>query len=147
MDVLPIYSNDEIADYLTAGYWGGSTRALNLLPNNTIYADFNGFSGTNFWGETDDRGNLPRATGRQCKAFRYGPDRLSPPCRSRCRLPRDHGVRPSRARSPDSTFNLIVVFGPFRIRIAGTADVDDLDFFQRAKRLSRFGNVGLQPVR
>ena len=56
MDVLPIYSNDEIADYLTAGYWGGSTRALNLLPNNTIYADFNGFSGTNFWGETDENG-------------------------------------------------------------------------------------------
>jgi len=54
--VLPVYTNDQIAAYLTHGYWGGSTNALSVTASNTIYADFDGFAGTNFWGESDDNG-------------------------------------------------------------------------------------------
>jgi len=56
MAVLPVFNNDQIADYLTNGFWGGSSNPLNLTSGNTIYVDFNGFAGTNAWGDADANG-------------------------------------------------------------------------------------------
>ena len=35
-EALPIFTNDQISDQLTSGYWGGTTRRWNVAPGGTI---------------------------------------------------------------------------------------------------------------
>lgn len=41
---MPVYTYDQIADQLTSGYWGGSTRAFDTGANNTLYVDITGLT-------------------------------------------------------------------------------------------------------
>lgn len=41
---MPVFSYDQIAQQLTNGYWGGSDRAFDTGPNNTLYVDITGLT-------------------------------------------------------------------------------------------------------
>tara|TARA_R110002049_G_scaffold40370_1_gene123063 strand:- start:1949 stop:3499 length:1551 start_codon:yes stop_codon:yes gene_type:complete len=59
MDVLPIYSNDEIADYLTDGYWndkGSQPAAFSIPTGGTITYTFSGLTDYSLYEFTDNDG-------------------------------------------------------------------------------------------
>lgn len=41
---MPVYSYDQIADYLTVGYWGGSQRSFDASVGDTLYVDVTGLT-------------------------------------------------------------------------------------------------------
>lgn len=41
---MPVFTYDQIADYLTTGYWGGSQRSFNLSPGDILYVDVTGLA-------------------------------------------------------------------------------------------------------
>ena len=41
---MPVFTYDQIADQLSAGYWGGSERAFDTGPNDTLYVDITGLT-------------------------------------------------------------------------------------------------------
>lgn len=41
---MPVYTYDQIADQLTSGYWGGSTRAFDVSSGGTLYVDITGLT-------------------------------------------------------------------------------------------------------
>ena len=43
-EALPIFTNDQISDQLTSGYWGGSTRRWNVAPGGTITVNLTGLT-------------------------------------------------------------------------------------------------------
>ena len=40
----PTYTNDQIADQLTDGYWGGSSRSFDVISGDTLYVDVTGLT-------------------------------------------------------------------------------------------------------
>ncbi|MBH1943974.1 VCBS repeat-containing protein [Erythrobacter sp. YJ-T3-07] len=43
-EALPIFTNDQISDQLTSGYWGGTTRRWNVAPGGTITVNLTGLT-------------------------------------------------------------------------------------------------------
>lgn len=41
---MPVYTYDQIADQLTSGYWGGSTRSFDASVGDTLYVDITGLT-------------------------------------------------------------------------------------------------------
>ena len=36
---MPVFTNDQIADHLTNGYWGGTARSFDATAGDTLYVD------------------------------------------------------------------------------------------------------------
>ncbi|CAN0601534.1 unnamed protein product, partial [Ectocarpus sp. 12 AP-2014] len=44
LSTMPVFNYDQIANQLTNVYWGGSDRAFDTGPDNTLYVDITGLT-------------------------------------------------------------------------------------------------------